>query len=264
MMKKLWVLMLMIVLVGCSATVTPEVEGDQSLQYILDRGKMVVGYTIYPPMGLKDEAGNVVGFDIDIAREVAERLGVELELVEIDWDAKTLELDAKNIDMIWNGLTITEPRKLEILFSKPYFDNRIVIMTNSQSDINSIQDLAGKKIGVEVSSSGQSALEGNAVFASLTEMVKFDKINEAVLDLQAGNIDAIVADEIFARYAVSKTADLFKVADEVFNSENYGIGFRLGEVALRDRIDAIIDEMAADGTASQISIEWFGEDLLLR
>jgi polar amino acid transport system substrate-binding protein len=250
----------MMMLVACTQA---PVEGDLSLKNIEASKKMIVGFTEYPPMGFK-ENGEVTGFDIDIAKEVAKRLGVEVEFVYIDWDAKVLELNGKNIDMIWNGLTITEDRKKEILFSKPYFDNRIVIISLKDSDIDKIADLSAMKVGVELQSSGQAALEGNDVFASLDELVKYTTITEAILDLKAGGIDAIVADEIFARYAVSKETNQYVVASEVFNSENYGIGFRLEDVALRDKVDAIIDEMAADGTASDISMKWFGEDLLKR
>lgn len=260
-MKKLLFILLAILLVGCQAK---EVEvGDNSLNNIVEKGKMIVGFTEYPPMGFK-ENGEITGFDIDIAKAVGEKLGVDIEFVYIDWDAKVLELEVGNIDMIWNGLTITEDRKKEILFSKPYFNNRIVILTLKDSMINSINDLAEMNVGVELQSSGQSALESSVVFESIEEMVKYTTITEAVLDLKAGGIDAIVADEIFARYAVSKEVDAYKIPDDVFNSENYGIGFRLEDVALRDKIDQIIDELAEDGTALEISLKWFGEDLLLR
>ena len=259
-MKKLILIIAMMMLVACTQA---PVEGDLSLKTIEDNGKMIVGFTEYPPMGFK-ENGEITGFDIDIAKEVAERLGVEAEFVYIDWDAKVLELNGKNIDMIWNGLTITADREKEILFSKPYFDNRIVIISLNGSGIDQIADLSDMKVGVELQSSGQAAVEGNDVFASIDELVKYTTITEAILDLKAGGIDAIVADEIFARYAVSKEADQYQVASEVFNSENYGIGFGLEDVALRDKVDVIIDEMAADGTAAEISMKWFGEDLLKR
>ncbi len=260
-MKKLLFILLAILLVGCQAKVVEDV--DNSLNNIIEKGKMIVGFTEYPPMGFK-ENGEVTGFDIDIAKAVGEKLGVEIEFVYIDWDAKVLELEAGNIDMIWNGLTITEDRKKEILFSKPYFNNRIVVLTLKDSPINSISDLSEKNVGVELQSSGQSALEASEVFGSINEMVKYTTITEAVLDLKAGGIDAIVADEIFARYAVSKEADAYKIPEDVFNSENYGIGFRLEDVALRDKVDEIIDGLAEDGTALEISLKWFGEDLLLR
>lgn len=260
-MKKYLILLILFLLVGCTTQAVEDV--DNSLNRIIENNKMVVGFTEYPPMGFK-ENGEITGFDIDIARAVGEKLGVDVEFVYIDWDAKVLELDAGNIDMIWNGLTITADREKEILFSKPYFNNRIVILTLADSKINSISDLQDKNVGVELQSSGQSALEKSDVFVSIKEMVKYTTITEAVLDLKAGGIDAIVADEIFARYAISKDAGAYKIPEDVFNSENYGIGFRLEDVALRDKIDQIIDELAEDGTALEISLKWFGEDLLLR
>ncbi len=260
-MKKYLILLILFLLVGCTTQAVEVV--DNSLNRIIENNKMVVGFTEYPPMGYK-ENGEITGFDIDIARAVGEKLGVNVEFVYIDWDAKVLELDAGNIDMIWNGLTITADREKEILFSKPYFNNRIVILTLADSKINSISDLQDKNVGVELQSSGQSALEKSDVFGSIKEMVKYTTITEAVLDLKAGGIDAIVADEIFARYAISKDAGAYKIPEDVFNSENYGIGFRLEDVALRDKIDQIIDELAEDGTALEISLKWFGEDLLLR
>lgn len=242
---------------------TSETTEDTSLTDVQDKGTLVIGFTEYPPMGFM-ENGEATGFDLEIAKEVCAELGVEAVFQYIDWDSKVMELNSKNIDVIWNGLTITEDRAKEILFSKPYFDNRIVILTTVDSSINAISDLSDLNVGVEIQSSGQAALEASDVYASLEEMVQFTTISEALMALNSGSIDAIVADEIFARYAVSKDAASYRVADEVFGSENYGIGFRLEDVALRDAVDAIIDEMAANGKGAEISTTWFGEDLLTR
>lgn len=249
-----------VLLAGCAQSTTVT---DTSLTDVQEKGTLVIGFTDYPPMGFMVD-GEATGFDLEIAKAVCEALGVEPVFQYIDWDAKVMELNAKNIDVIWNGLTITEDRAKEILFSKPYFDNRVVILTLASATTDAIADLSGLKVGVEIQSSGQTALEGNEVFASLDEMVQFTSISEALMALQSGAIDAIVADEIFARYAVSKDATSYKVASEVFGSENYGIGFRLEDVALRDEVDAIIDAMAEDGRGASISTTWFGEDLLKR
>lgn len=259
-MKKLLIIsLILITMVAC----TTKSKEDNSLSYIQDKGVMVVGYTEYPPLGFK-ENGLVTGFDIDIAREVANRLGVNAEFVYIDWDSKEFELNSKNIDMIWNGFTITKEREKEVRFSKPYFDNRIVILSKASDAVNTIADLSGKKVGVELASSGQIALEKNDIFNKLDEMVKYTTITEAILDLRAGGIDAIVADEIFARYATSKDTQQYVIGSEVFASENYGIGFRLEDVALQEKIDEILDDMAKDGSALIISKKWFNEDLLKR
>lgn len=261
-LKKIVALILILGLfMGCTAKV--ETPTDTSLSDVEEKGTLVIGFTEYPPMGFMVD-GEATGFDLDIAKEVAARLGVEPVFQYIDWDAKVMELNSKNIDVIWNGLTITEDRAKEILFSKPYFDNRIVILTKADSTINTIAELSDLMVGVEIQSSGQSALEGSEVFSGLKEMVQFTTISEALMALNSGSIDAIVADEIFARYAVSTDATSYRVAEEVFSSENYGIGFRLEDVALRDRVDALIDEIAADGTGASISTTWFGEDLLVR
>ncbi len=258
-MKKILTILLVVLLSACSTTVAK----DSSLSDITKKGKLVIGFTEYPPLGFT-ENGAVTGFDIDIAKEVAKRLGVEAVFQIIDWDAKVLELNSKNIDVIWNGLTITADREKEILFSKPYFDNRIVILTLAASKAEKIANLSGLKVGVELQSSGQAALEKSTVFGSLKEMVKYSTMTEAILDLQAGGIDAIVADEIYARYAVSKNPANYRIASEVFNSENYGIGFRLKDVTLRDKIDKTIDAIATDGMGAIISKKWFGENLLKR
>jgi len=259
-MKKIAVLLLSLgLLFGCTTTD----KSDDSLQAIKDAGVLIVGYTEFPPMGFT-ENGVATGFDIDLAREVASRLGVDVTFQYIDWDAKVLEL-ANNVDVIWNGLTITPERQLEMTFSKPYLNNRIVILTLSDSSINSLADLADKKVGVELDSSGQIAVQDNtAVSGSINELVKYSNYVEAVLDLNAGGVDAVVVDEIFARYAIRQNAGAYKIADEVFNSENYGLGFRLGDVKLQTEVDKILDEMIADGTAAEISIKWFGEDVIVR
>ncbi len=260
MLKKLVSLGLVLVLMaGCST----KSSSDKSLKDVLAKDKFVIGFTDYPPLGFEVN-GVVTGFDIEIAKEVCVRLGVEPVFQYIDWDSKVMELNNKNIDVIWNGLTITAAREKEILFSKPYFNNKIVIMTLAGSTTKSIAELSGLKVGVELASSGQEALEGSSVFSKLGEEVKFTSISEAVLDLNAKNIDAIVADEIFARYAISKNTSSYRIVDEAFNSENYGVGFRLTDLALRDKVDKIIDEMIADGKAAEISKTLFGEDLLKR
>jgi len=259
-MKKLLVLLMIVLLSACSATA----KADTSLQKVIDSGKLIFGYTEYPPLGFTVD-GSPTGFDVEIATEVAKRLNVTLVPQYIDWDSKVLELNNRNVDVIWNGLTITADREKEMTFSKPYLNNRIVVLTLTGTSISKLSDLTGKKVGVELQSSGQLAVEENkTVSASINELVKYTTITEAILDLNAGGIDAIVADEIFARYATKTNPTLYKIADEVFNSENYGIGFRKGDVTLQTKVDSILDDMAKDGTAAAISIKWFGENVFIR
>lgn len=253
---------LFILLTGCSAAV--ESTTDDSLEAILEEGVFVLGHTDYPPFGMLDE-GESIGFDIDMAKEVTNRLGVKLETKYIDWDSKQFELDNKNIDAIWNGFTITEAREKEVTFTQSYFDNHIVMMSLKGNSYDSLEDLADKVVGVELQSSGQIALEEKEeVNASLKEMMKYTSVSEALMALKAGGINVIVVDENFARYVSSKESELYEISDARFNPENYGIGLRKGSFALAEKIDEIIDEMIADGSAGEISKKWFGEDLISR
>lgn len=262
------VMVLSVFAVGCGGgeeTPAEEPAEDTSLQAVLDKGYFVLGLDdSFPPMGFRDEAGEIVGFDIDLAKEVAARMGIELQVQPISWDAKTMELNNGNIDVIWNGLTITEERKLEMGFSKPYLNNRQIIITKADSDIDTKADLADKKVAVQLDSSAQAAVEADeAVLESLGELVKFEDYQTAMMDLETGGVDAVVVDEILGRYIIAKKADTFKVASEDFGSESYGIGFRLDDNAFRAEVDRILDEMRADGTAAEISTNWFGEDIVV-
>ena len=239
--------------------------GDNSLQYILDKGTFVLGLDdSFPPMGFRDEAGEITGFDIDLAKEVCTRMGVELKLQPIDWDAKILDLNSKDIDVIWNGLSIDDERKKKIDFSKPYIANRMIIIVQAGSGIDTKADLAGKKVGVQLGSSADGAVNADKATAdSLGELVKFQDNIQALMDLEVGRIDAVVADEILGRYYISKKADAYEVATDYFTEEQYGIGFRKGDAAFVAEVDRILDEMVKDGAAAAISAKWFGEDVLL-
>ena len=183
-------------------------EGDDSLQYILDKGTLILGLDeTFPPMGFRDEKGEIVGFDIDLAKEVCKRLGVELQLQPIDWDAKEMELSGKKIDCIWNGMSINEQRAENMNLSKPYLANRQVILTGKDSGITCKADLAGKTVATQAGSAGLEALQADAaVMASIADgkAVEYKSFDEAYIDLQAGRVDAVVIDEVYARYILSK------------------------------------------------------------
>lgn len=238
---------------------------DNSLNYVKDNGVLVLGLDdSFPPMGYRDEDGNIVGFDIDLAKEVTKRMGVELKLQPIDWDAKILDLNSKDIDVIWNGLTITDERKEKIEFSKPYIANRQIIIVGANSGIDLKADLKDKKIGIQLGSSADDAVNSDtATVESLKDLVKYQDNVQALMDLEAGRIDAVVVDEILGRYYISKKEGVYAVATDFFSEEEYGIGIRKDEVALTTEIDRIMDEMVADGTAAAISKKWFAEDVLL-
>ena len=270
-MKKIIILVSLLVLSigllsGCGVSDDASKGGDLSLENIKEDGVIVLGLDdSFPPMGFRDSDGNVVGFDIDLAKEVASRMGVELEIKPIDWDAKVLELNNKNIDLIWNGLTITEEREKQINFSKAYLKNRQIIITKSESLIDSKEDLKDKVVGLQLGSSSEDALNSQPdIVKSLKDITKYGNNTEALMDLEAGRVDAVVVDEIVGRYYIGKKPDIYKVAKDDFGVESYGIGFRKGEDKLRDEVDRILDEMSEDGTIDEISKKWFGENIVIR
>nr|WP_180322445.1 amino acid ABC transporter substrate-binding protein [Defluviitalea raffinosedens] len=239
---------------------------DHSLEEVKQKGVLVVGLDdTFAPMGFRDESGEIVGFDIDLAKEVAKRMGVEIELKTIDWNAKMMELNGKNIDVIWNGLSITEDRKKEILFSDVYLNNRQIIIVKNDSDIQTKADLADKVIGLQTASSAETAVNADTEVAEKVKGISDYPTNTTVLlELEAGRVDAAVMDEVVGKYYISKKPGQFRVLEDDFGRESYGIGFRLGDQSLADEVNRIMKELKDDGTAAEISKKWFGEDIVVK
>jgi polar amino acid transport system substrate-binding protein len=228
--------------------------------------KFIVGLDEqFPPMGFRDEKGNIVGFDVDLAKEAAKRMGLEAVFQPIDWKSKELELNSKKIDAIWNGLTITEERKKNMAFSRPYLKNRQVIITAAGSKITGKADLAGKRIGTQEGSAGYDVIEADqALKNSFKSLNTYPDFVAALTDIKAGRIDAVIGDEILARYYTSKEKDTFSILDEALSDEVYGVGLRLDDTELLAKLQKALDEMIADGTAGRISEQWFGKDIILK
>lgn len=254
------ILSLIFMLTGCGN----KSKGDTSLKDIKDKGEFVVGLDdSFPPMGFKNDKGEIVGFDIDLAKEVAKKMGVKVVFKPVQWDGVVLSLNNKDIDVIWNGLTITEKRKQQINFSKPYIENKQIIVVNNKSNIKSKKDLSSKTVGLQLGSSSETALESDKdVSKSLKELKKYSNNTEALMDLQAERVNAVVVDEVVGRYYISKKPNIFKVLDENFGGESYGIGFRKTDNSFREAVDQALDECIKDGTADKISNKWFGKGIL--
>ncbi|QKS28821.1 MAG: amino acid ABC transporter substrate-binding protein [Candidatus Accumulibacter similis] len=217
----------------------------------------------FPPMGFRDEQNTLVGFDIDLAREAARRLGAEVRFKPIDWNAKEAELNGKRVDVLWNGLTITEARKEKILFTTPYLENRQIIVVPEASPLRTKADLAGKVVGVQEGSSAIEAIERDAATAkSLKELKKFGDNVTALMDVRAGRLDALVVDEVVGRYYTARKPGEYRVLDENFGTEDYGVGTRKDDVELMARLQKALDEMKNDGSAAAISTKWFGKDII--
>lgn len=268
-MKKTLALLLVLVMAlavlsGCAQEeAAPE---KNSLDVIKEKGEFVLGLDdSFPPMGFRDDNGDIVGFDIDLAKEVADRMGVELVLKPVDWDGIALSLKNGDIDVIWNGLTITEERKENMGFTKPYLNNRQIIVVRDGSEIAAKVDLAGKVVGVQLGSSSDAALNDEPEVAeTVKEVRKYSNNVEALLDLANEGTDAVVVDEIVGRYYIAKKPGIYAVLDDYFTDEEYGVGYRLEDEAFGAELDRILDEMKEDGTADAISEEWFGEAIVLK
>lgn len=245
--------------VSTGAAENTETVGDEA-----SRTQLIVGFDAeYPPYGYMDDNGNYVGFDLDLAQEVCDRNGWELVRQPIDWDSKDMELNSGSIDCIWNGFTITG-REEEYTWSDPYVDNSIVIVVAADSDIASLDDLAGKIVVTQSDSSALTALtddsEDNAdnlaLAASFAELQQVADYNSAFMNLESGAVDAIAVDIGVAKYQVNSRGDAFKMLEEPISTEQYAIGFKLGNTSLRDTVQATLDEMQADGTVDKIAADY--------
>ncbi len=242
---------------GCGA------NSNDSWDKVKEKGEFVLGLDeSFPPMGFRDDNNNIVGFDVDLAQEVANRMGVKLKLQPINWDTKDQELNTGNIDCIWNGFTITEDRKANILFSDPYMNNQQVLVVLADSNYKTLADLKGKTVALQAASSAADALNSKADFkATLKEVVELKDNNLCLMDLKAGNVDAVAMDEIVARYYIQMKSEKYKVLDEGLTKEEYGIGFRKGDEQLMTKVNDTLKEMAKDGKMAEISNKWFGKDI---
>jgi len=226
--------------------------------------KIVVGLDDnFPPMGFRDEKNELVGFDIDMAREAAKRMGMEVDFKPIDWSAKEAELSAKRVDVLWNGLTITEERKKNIAFTAPYMENHQIVVVAATSPIKAKADLAGKVVGAQDGSSAVDAVKkDDAVFKSFKEFKTFGDNVTALMDLSTGRLDAVVVDEVVGRYYVAKKPQDYAVLDENFGTEEYGVGVRQGDTDLLAKLNQALAGMKQDGAATRIATQWFGKDII--
>lgn len=238
-------------------------SADESLAYIQGKGSLILGLDpTFAPMGFTEEDGSIVGFDIDTAAEVAKRLGVELVCQPIDWAAKEMDLNNKNIDCIWNGMSISDDRLASMSISVPYMSNAMILVVRADSGIATKADLAGKKLGLQGGSTAEEALDGDEAFkATLGEVVPFDYNTDALMDLRQGGLDAVLMDLVVADYYITtEQAELVRL-EETLLPESYGIGFRKADAALTDAVNNALFDMVKDGTLAQISEKWFGSDI---
>ncbi|MDR1057598.1 MAG: amino acid ABC transporter substrate-binding protein [Coxiellaceae bacterium] len=235
-------------------------DGDLSWEKVQKKGSLIIGLDdTFAPMGFRDKEGQIIGFDIDLAKEVAKRLNLELIFQSCIWNSIFMELNGNKIDLIWNGVSMSDGREQQALFSRPYAVNRMVIVIAEKSlhRIKSRSDLNDKKVAVQ---SGSPAFDYVKRY-QIKELVQYPDNYTALLDLQYGGVDVVVLDEIVADYYITqRRAKLVKLRDS-FTKERYGIAFRKSDRALRDKIQEILDAMEQDGTVVKISEKWFGKNM---
>jgi polar amino acid transport system substrate-binding protein len=251
---------------ACGGGAEPEAE-DTSLTSIQEKGVLILGLDdAFPPMGFRDDNEEIIGFDIDVAKAVCEILGVELQMQPIDWATKEVELNAGNIDCIWNGMSWTQERSESMSLSMSYLPNSLALVVMNDSGINGIADMAGKTVAVQSGSSAEDVLAGEDG-AELTGMVKeivtFGDYLVALLDLESGASDAVLIDSIMANYLIAQNGKQMKVLEDYLYEETFAIGFRKADVALTDAVNAALSQLKADGTLGAIATEWFGSDLTI-
>ena len=235
---------------SAAASAAETAAGD--LDYIKEKGKMVIGYTVYEPMNYTDADGNFTGFDTELATAVCEKLGVEPEFVEINWDTKVVELDAKSIDCIWNGMTLTDDIMANTATTKAYAKNAQVVVVKDGTDYSSTADLVGKTVVAEAGSAGETAIEGDENLAQ-ADYVSKSVQTDCLMEVAAGTADAAVLDLTLANAMIGEGTDYasLKIVDEL-NAEEYGVAFRKGSDAAA-AVDAAFDELKADGTMQALA-----------
>lgn len=246
------------VITGCTANTTAGAAEDEKTTLIMGLDDT------FAPMGFRNEKGELAGFDIDLANEVAKRLGVKIEFQPIDWSMKEMELNAGNIDLIWNGYSITAERKEKVNFTNSYLANAQIIITMADSEINTIADLKDKVVATQAESSSLDAARAQEGFIESLKngkLIEYSTFNEVFNDLESGRAEAIIADEVLARYYMkNKGEEQFKVLEEDLGPEEFGVGLRKEDTQLLESLDATLNEIKEDGTYDEIYSKWFSEN----
>ncbi len=217
----------------------------------------------FPPMGFRNEDNEIVGFDIDIAKAVAEKLEMELKLQPISWAGKEQELDSGNIDCIWNGFAYNEKRAETMTLSDPYVTSKNIFVLKSGSTVKSQDELIGKKIGIQSGSIQEQDMDVSE-FSKNVEIVGYKDNLTAFMDLETGGIDAIFCSSIIGNYLItSKNKNYGTIDSQGISKDNIDVvAFKKGNIELKEKVDKALEELKNDGTLEKISRKWFGENLI--
>ena len=237
-----------------------------SLEDIKAKGQLVIGLDdTFAPMGFRDESGELVGFDIDLATAVCEELGVEAVFQPINWSAKEMELSTGKVDCLWNGLSITPERQESMSMTNAYLNNKIIVMTNEGVTLSSKEDLANYNLGVQAESSSLEVVMADEIYDTIKDKItEYDTYDQVIMDMQAGRIDAMIVDEVLGQYKNTQLGGIFGVASFDFGDDLYAIGFRKSDTELTEAVNDAIAACIENGKAAEISEKWFGADIVIR
>ena len=264
-MKKrlLSILMVMVMLTGVFALTG--CGGSESEEAAAD--KLVVGLDdTFAPMGFRDESGELVGFDIDLANAVGEEMGVTVEFKPIDWDAKEIELKSGTIDCVWNGMSVTPERMESMALTDKYLNNKIVLMALADSDteVTEAAQLADLKIGTQADSSALEMLKANEEYEAFkVNISEYDTYDAAIMDLKAGRVDVIAVDHVLGEYTNNNLGGTMKECEYSLGDDYYVIGCAKENTELRDKLNEAVKILVDNGKAAEISEKWFGKDIVV-
>jgi polar amino acid transport system substrate-binding protein len=267
MMKKIGVLvscLFLVLLVGCEKS---EQKGSDQWPRIKKEKKVIVGLDdTFAPMGFKEKNGKIVGFDVDLARATFKHYGIKVDFKSIDWDVKEKELENKTIDLIWNGYSKNEQREKVQLFSEPYMRNDQVLVVARKSGINFFEQMKGKNLGTQRGSASYDALMNQPKVLKTyinEELVLYDEFNSGFLDLEAGRVNGLLVDKVFAKYYLNQASKLkkYRLIEGEFKSEDFAVGARKSDKELIAKINESLNELHKNGKFQKISKKWFGDDV---
>lgn len=255
-----------LILVACGSGNTAT-KTDNWSSYETEKSITIGFDKTFVPMGFEQKDGSYTGFDIDLANAVFAKYGITVTWQPIDWDLKETELNNGNIDLIWNGYSITDERKEKVLFTNPYMDNQQVLVTKKSSAISQVSGMKDKVLGAQAGSSGYSVFEAQP--AILKDLVKdntasqYATFNEALIDLKNDRIDGLLIDRVYANYYLQQEGIMadYNIIDAGFENEAFAVGARQSDTTLAEKINKAFTELYQEGSFQEISQKWFGEDV---
>lgn len=255
---------------GCGQNVTQKADTQDTWSKIKKRGTVVVGLDdSFVPMGFREKSGKLVGYDIDLARAVFKLYGIKISFQTIDWSMNATELRNGTIDLIWNGYTKNPQRAKVVAFSKPYLKNQQILVSLKKNKINSFDDMTGKTLGAQSGSSGYQSLIDNPKILknkiAKKTPVQYDTFTNAFLDLNAGRIQGLLIDSVYANYYIKHESNSSDYTETVgnFPSEDFAVGMRKGDKTMKRKIDNGIQTLKANGTLDKINKKWFGDQKVI-